>query len=135
MLINEQIHATDIPNPLPHLPSVRTDELIKVMRVDKTLGDERIGFAILTAYKTVRGELCHHHLQADFVPDKEWQDDYCLAVMCEAAAFLCENHADFDTIGQGLARTDNDKSDSLRRMASHAIADMTGKTRNRFRLL
>lgn len=135
MLINEQIHPTDIANPLPHLPSVRTDELIKVMRVDKTLGDERIGFAILTAYHTVHGELCDNHLQGDFIPDKRWADNYRLAVMCEATAFLGENHADFDTIGQGLTRADHDKPDSLRRMASHAIADMTGRTRNRVRLL
>ena len=66
-----------------------------------------------------------------------WQRTYKRAVLNEAAALMADNHMDFDTIGQGITRGNNEqtKSDALRRIVNHAIADLTGKSRNRVRLL
>ena len=71
------------------------------------------------------------------VGDSDWQETYQDAVLYEAAALMDNNYMDFDTIGQGITRGNNEqtKSDALRRIVNHAIADLTGKSRNRVRLL
>lgn len=72
-----------------------------------------------------------------FYENSSWRRTYLRAVMNEAAALMCDEHADFDTIGQGYTRANNErtKSDRLRRIVSHCLADLTGRTRNRVRLL
>lgn len=155
MLINEQTTTLAVPNFDERLPSVSTTDLINLMRVDKTLGNERLANAISHAYQVINGELdrlypswffgglFNHHLTNFFQPKTPSIDVksthfvylYRQAVLHEATALLCELHADFDTIGQGLARADIAKQDSLRRQVQHFIADMTGKPRNRITLL
>lgn len=132
MLINEQTTTLIVTNPIASLPSISTTDLINLMRVDKTLGNERLANAIANAYVVVNPQVF------PFKPnlcDDYWQNLYKQAVLHEATALLCELHADFDTIGQGLARADIAKQDSLRRQVQHFIADMTGKPRNRITLL
>lgn len=175
MLINQQIDKKDVPNPIDGLPSLATDDLIALMRVDKTMGSERIAGYIKTAYRTINRQIpivaarmsaqmtgeftgtCvwehaptlyshHHRLSSDtpkltnflsVVSDPFWQDTYKDAVLHEAAALMSDNYKDFDTIGQGITRGINErvKSDDLRRIVNHAIADLTGKKRNRVSLL
>lgn len=131
MLINEQTTTLIVTNPIASLPSISTTDLINLMRVDKTLGNERLANAIANAYVVVNSQV--FPLKANLCDD--WQNLYKQAVLHEATALLCELHADFDTIGQGLARNDVAKQDSLRRLVQHFIADMTGKPRNRITLL
>ena len=178
MLINQQIDKTLVPNPIEGLPSFTTEDLITLMRIDKTMGSERIAGFIKTAYRTVNRQLpicqaiikarkispaitdtcvwehapalySHHHRLSSNAPkatledflaivgDTDWQETYQDAVLYEAAALMSDDHMDFDTIGQGITRGNNEqtKSDALRRIVNHAIADLTGKSRNRVRLL
>lgn len=176
MLINQQIDKRLVPNPIEGLPSFTTEDLVTLMRIDKTMGNERIAGYIRTAYRTVNRQLpicqaiisarkvvptgtCvwehapalyshHHRLSSDaptmtlsdflaIVGDADWQETYQDAVLYEAAALMDDNNMDFDTIGQGITRGNNEqtKSDALRRISTHAIADLTGQSRNRVRLL
>lgn len=178
MLINQQIDKKAVPNPIAGLPSYTTEDLISLMRIDRTMGTERISGFIKTAYRTVNRQLpicqailqsrlailaftgtCvwehapalyshHHRLSSDTPPptlsdflavvtDELWQDTYKDAVLYEAAALMSDDYMDFDTIGQGITRGNNQntKSDALRRISTHAIADLTGQSRNRVRLL
>lgn len=154
MLINEQTTPIAVPNFDERLPSVSTTDLINLMRVDKTLGNERLAGAISNAYNVINGELDRllpHlffggvvHTNACCPPRAVPQIDinsahfvhlYRQAVLHETTAQLNDLHSDFDTIGNGLTRTDVTKSDSLRRQVQHLLADMTGRPRNRVRLL
>lgn len=180
MLINQQINHTEVVNPIAGLPSFSTTDLVVLMRIDKTMGSDRIAGYIRTAYRTVNRQIpicqalkapkiiafntvgtCvwehaptlyshHHRLSSDktktsltqtellaIVSDDDWQETYKDAVLYEAAALMADNYMDFDTIGQGITRGNNQetKSDALRRVSTHAIADLTGQSRNRVRLL
>lgn len=172
MLINQQIDRRTVSNPLAELPSISTDDLISLMRIDKTFGTDRIASYISDAYDIINGQLpicqlltlpavptgtcvwetapglhSHHHRLAQPTPPSAdiqsiigqtvWQRTYRRAVLYEAAALFADNYMDFDTIGQGVTRGTNQhiKSDSLRRIVSHCIADLTGGRRNRVKLL
>lgn len=181
MLINQQIDKTLVPNPIEGLPSFTTEDLVTLMRIDKTMGNERIAGYISDAYDLINEQLpyldndklglvsgcgtCvwesapalishHHRLSSNIrsilprwadgfltltqlVTHHRWQRTYKRAVLNEAAALMADNYMDFDTIGQGITRGNNEntKSDALRRIVNHAIADLTGKSRNRVRLL
>lgn len=62
---------------------------------------------------------------------------YRRAVCYEAAALICEDNLDFDTAAAGQTRGENQqaKAQSLRRIVNHTIADLTGKKRNRIKLV
>lgn len=183
MLINQQINHTEVANPIDGLPSFSTTDLVALMRIDKTMGSDRIAGYISDAYDNINEQLpyldnetfgvgfgsgtCvwesapalvshHHRLSSDIqfkamlprwadgflsvtqlIAHTRWQRAYKRAVLNEAAALMADNYMDFDTIGQGITRGNNEhlKSDSLRRIVNHAIADLTGKSRNRVRLL
>lgn len=132
MLINEQTQTLIVPNFDKDLPSISTTDLILLMRIDKTLGKERIASAINNAYLIINRQLTS---QAKTLKTAESEHLYTQAVMHEAAALLIDNHADFDTLGQGISRSENDKSNALRRLAQHFIADLVGISRNRIKLL
>ena len=57
MLINQQIDKRLVPNPIEGLPSFTTEDLVTLMRIDKTMGNERIAGYIRTAYRTVNRQL------------------------------------------------------------------------------
>lgn len=139
MLINQQTTPVTVQNPLPFFPNLTTTDLVDLMRVDKTLGNDRLANAIANAYVVVNGQICLVDLRYRFgTPERIpniWLHLYKQAILHEATAQLCELHADFDTIGQGLVRGDVAKADSLRRLVQHFIADMNGSSRNRVRLL
>lgn len=146
MLINQQVQAQNVPNPYAHLPSVNTDDMVQLMRIDKTLGAERIAGYINGAYDTVNGDLpapffslltLQRHLSDKRIHKDTFDRTYKRAVMHEAAALIADNYVDYDTTSQGAISGDVQltKSDRLRRIVSHCIADMTGRRRNRVKLL
>ena len=146
MLINEQVHAQNVPNHYAHLPSVSTDDMVQLMRIDKTLGADRIAGYINDAYDTVNGDLptvffslitLQRHLFDHRMERGTFNRTYKRAVMNEAAALIADNYIDYDTTSQGSIRGENQlaKSDRLRRIVSHCIADLTGRRRNRVKLL
>ena len=112
------------------------------MRVDNTLGTDRLAGYISDAYDMINRQLTidcivSNYLQAQPYQQENWQRTYKRAVLNEATALIADNYADFDSTGQGVIRGDNvaSKSDNLRRIVNHCIADLTGRTRNRIRLL
>lgn len=146
MLINQQVQAQNVPNHYAHLPSVSTEDMVQLMRIDKTLGADRIAGYIDNAYDTVNGDLPatffslltlqRHLADKRMLPDK-FARTYKRAIMNEAAALIADNYVDYDTTSQGAISGDVllTKSDRLRRVVSHCIADMTGRRRNRVKLL
>ena len=146
MLINQQVQAQNVPNHYAHLPSVSTEDMVQLMRIDKTLGADRIAGYIDNAYDTVNGDLPatffslltlqRHLADKRMLPDK-FARTYKRAIMNEAAALIADNYVDYDTTSQGAISSDVQltKSDRLRRVVSHCIADMTGRRRNRVKLL
>ncbi len=143
MLINQQIQSENVDNPLDFLPSVTIDDMVDIMRVDKTIGTPRIAEYIINAYDTLNPSLPSNMKSADYLlslDDKKrefWERTYKRAIMHEATAQFVDNHPDYDTTGTGIIRGDNEqsKSDKLRRIYNHCVADLTGRTRNRIRLL
>lgn len=180
MLINQQVNHAEVSNPIDGLPSVSTTDLVQLMRIDKTMGSDRIAGYISDAYDIINEQIpyldndkfgfvidgtcvwesapaliSHHHCLSasvksvlprwangflsisQLVSHTRWQRAYKRAVLNEAAALMADNYKDFDTIGQGITRGINErvKSDDLRRIVNHAIADLTGQSRNRMRLL
>lgn len=146
MLINEQVQAQTVINPYSFLPSVSTEDMVQLMRIDKTLGSDRIASYINDAYDTIRGELpvgvfslltFERHLVIHRMDLVSFQRAYKRAIMNEAAALIADNYIDYDTTSQGAIRGEAilSKSDRLRRIVSHCIADMTGRRRNRVKLL
>ncbi len=133
MLINEQISRSQVANPISTLPSIATDDVVSLMRIDKSFGTARISNAIMDAYDIINRQISPWRT----VQDERFVRAYKRAVLHEAAALLSDLYVDFDTIGQGQIRGENMslKSDSLRRIVSHAVADMNGTSRNRIRLL
>lgn len=146
MLINQQVQAQNVPNHYAHLPSVSTDDMVQLMRIDKTLGADRIAGYINDAYDTVNGDLpatffslltLQRHLTAKRIKTGVFERTYKRAVMNEAAALISDNYVDYDTTSQGAisGEVQLTKSERLRRIVSHCIADMTGRRRNRVKLL
>lgn len=77
------------------------------------------------------------HLAINKIDLGTFQRTYKRAVMHEAAALTADNYTDYDTTSQGAIRGEAaiSKPDRLRRIVSHCIADMTGRRRNRVKLL
>ncbi len=137
MLINQQINPEDVNNPLDFLPSVSVDDMISLMRIDKTQGSERIAEYIAHAYDVVNGYLPSKMLDKSYPQSEHWRRTYCRAVLHEASALFVDDYPDYDSTGAGSIRADNEasKSDKLRRIVHHCVADITGKPRNRIALL
>lgn len=146
MLINQQVQAQNVINPYVHLPSVSTDDMVQLMRIDKTIGAERIAGYISDAYDTVNGDLpatlfsfitFQRHLAVQRIEQDTFNRTYKRAIMNEAAAIFADNYVDYDTTSQGAISGEAQltKSDRLRRIVSHCIADMTGRRRNRIKLI
>ncbi len=143
MLINQQIQSENVDNPLDFLPSVTVDDMITLMRVDKTQGSPRIASYISHAYDEINRMLPETHSDGSYLDTLTYVklDEYCRtykrAVLHEAAALMADDYSDYDSTGAGVIRGDNQatKSDKLRRIVNHCIADLTNKPRNRISLL
>ena len=57
MLINQQINHAEVPNPIAGLPSVSTTDLVQMMRIDKTMGSDRIAGYISDAYDNINAQI------------------------------------------------------------------------------
>lgn len=132
MLLNVPLSNTDVPNPKPDYPSVGTRELLGTVRVDASKGEDTLAEKILLAMDTINGQV---KFTEPLTTDQERL--YKRAVCYEAAALLGEDNLDFDTTTAGQVRGENglSKAQSLRRIVQHTIADLTGRPRNRIRLV
>lgn len=132
MLVNVALSNTNVPNPKLDYPSVGTRDLLGTVRVDASKGEDALTEKILLAMDTINGQV---KFLGPLTTDQERL--YKRAVCYEAAALLGEDNLDFDTTTAGQVRGENglNKTQSLRRIVQHTIADLTGRPRNRIRLV
>lgn len=132
MLLNVPLSNTNVPNPKLDYPSVGTRELLGTVRVDASKGEDTLTEKILLAMDTINGQV---KFLGPLTTDQERL--YKRAVCYEAAALLGEDNLDFDTTTAGQVRGENglNKTQSLRRIVQHTIADLTSRPRNRIRLV
>lgn len=132
MIINVPLSNTEVPNPKLDYPSIGTRDLLGTVRVDASKGEDTLTEKILLAMDTINGQV---KFTGPLTTDQERL--YKRAVCYEAAALLGEDNLDFDTTTAGQVRGENglSKAQSLRRIVQHAIADLTGRPRNRIRLV
>jgi hypothetical protein len=133
MLVNAPITDVVIENLQTGLPSIHLLQLNDMVRVDKNMGESFLVEKIRHAM-----DIINHHIIAVPLPlNAALTRFYTRAVLFEAAALISEENADFDTTASGLDRGEqvDHKAQRLRRLVNHCIADMTGRTRNRVRLV
>ena len=135
----------------PFFPAVELAEFRSIMRVDNVATAQRARHALYTAMLDVNGRLTDWMLDqlgngyeklAD-VPERPGQPAgaraalYLRAVYALGKASLTERYRDYDTTGQGKNRADDlsDNIDDLRRDASWAINDITGRPRSTIELI
>lgn len=132
MIVNAPLSNTLVVNPVQGYPSIGTRELLVVVRVDASKGQDLLAEKILLAMDTINGEV---KFIAPLTTDQERL--YKRAVCYEAAALIGEDNLDYDTTTGGQIRGENGltKTQVLRRVVQHAIADLTGRRRNRVKLV
>lgn len=133
MLVNAPITDMVIENLQTGLPSIHLLQLNDMVRVDKNMGESFLVEKIRHAM-----DIINPHIIAVPLPlNAALTRFYTRAVLFEAAALISEENADFDTTASGLDRGEqvDHKAQRLRRLVNHCIADMTGRTRNRVRLV
>lgn len=132
MIVNAPLSNTLVDNPVPGYPSIGTRELLVVVRVDASKGQDLLAEKIQLAMDTINGEV---KFIAPLTTDQERL--YKRAVCYEAAALIGEDNLDYDTTTGGQIRGENGltKTQVLRRVVQHAIADLTGRRRNRVKLV
>ena len=145
MLITTPLDSNDIANPIDGLPPVNVLELNQIMRVDESLGGIRLASHIEMAMDTVNGQLDSffnltvYHQPAIALTDLQ-KRIYKRAVLHESCALVTDQYVDFDTASSGRMREEKqvqitNKSQRMRRIVNHCIADLTGKPRNRVKLI
>src|SRR5690606_23061202 len=127
MLLNVPLSNTDVTNPKLDYPNVGTRDLLGTVRVDASKGEDTLTEKILLAMDTINGQV---KFTEPLTTDQERL--YKRAVCYEAAALLGEDNLDFDTTTAGQIRGENglNKTQSLRRIVQHTIADLTRRPRN-----
>lgn len=136
MLINNSLPDLSVENTRHGYPAVSVAELLTEVRLDASKGNELLASKIKDAMDTVNRQLTEkHYLPAPLTEDQS--RFYRRAVCNEAAALIAEDNIDFDTTSTGQIRGENglNKVSSLRRNVNYAIADLTGRKRNRVKLL
>lgn len=145
MLVTSQVENKQIANVIDGLPSLNLIELSKVMRIDSSLGEIRLETFIIDAMDTINGELESFiestvlHLPPIELTPKQTRT-YKRALMHEACALMTDQYVDFDTASSSRMREEKqheivDKSQRMRRIVNHCIADLTGRPRNRIKLV
>ena len=117
---------------MPDYPAIGTRELLSTVRLDASKGEQLLVEKILLAMDIINGQVIF------LTPLTTNQERlYKRAVCYEAAALIGEENLDFDTTTAGQIRGENgiSKSDALRRIVNHTIADLTNRPRNRVRLV
>lgn len=136
MLINQQPIDKTVENPRLGYPSLSVKELLGTVRLDESKGEVLLSEKIRLAMITVNRQL----LKKNFIQhplDDEQAILYKTAVCYECSALIAEENPDYDTTSSGQIRGENglSKVGSLRRIVNHCIADLTGRKRNRVRLI
>ncbi|QHH99247.1 head completion/stabilization protein [Acinetobacter dispersus] len=136
MLINNALPDANVINPRQGYPAISVAELLAQGRVDASKGEVLLTAKVSEAMDTINSQLIgKRYLIAPLTDDQK--RNYVKAVCYEAAALIAEDNLDFDTTSTGQIRAENglSKVTSLRRNVNYAIADLTGRKRNRVKLL
>lgn len=133
MLVHAELENSLVANVQSGLPSIPLLDLPKLTRVDKNMGEDFLVEKIRHAM-----DILNLQIKDEMLPlnaDKE--RCYVRAVLHEAAALISEDNADYDTTasGQDRGETITTKAQRMRRIVNHCVADITGKPRNRVRLI
>lgn len=136
MLINQQPIDKIVDNPRLGYPSLSVQELLGTVRLDESKGEVLLSEKIRLAMITINKQL----LDKNFIQsplDEEQAILYKTAVCYECSALITDENPDYDTTSAGQIRGENglSKVGSLRRIVNHCIADLTGRKRNRVRLI
>ncbi|WLF84480.1 head completion/stabilization protein [Moraxella sp. ZY210820] len=136
MLINQQPIDKVIENPRLGYPSLSVKELLNTVRLDESKGEALLSEKILLAMIEINGQLLDKNFIQNPLNDEQTVL-YKTAVCYECSALIAEDNLDFDTTSTGQIRGENglSKIGSLRRIVSNRIADLTGRKRNRVRLI
>lgn len=132
MLLNEPVSEFIVQNPEADRPNVSIKDLLGTVRLDKSKGQDLLAEKITLAMDIINDQILLLRIETEAQIRK-----YKRAVCYEAAALICEDNLDFDTAAAGQTRGENQqaKAQSLRRIVNHTIADLTGKKRNRVKLV
>ncbi len=145
MLVTAPIDPIDCPNPITGLPGVSTGDLTLNMRVDQSIGSDRLQSLIANAYDEVNAELVDFINSTVMATTPIALNDlqkrlYIRAVLHEASAMFSEQYVDYDTASNGRTRDEKqvsivDKPQRMRRVVNHCIAALRNIPRNRVRLI
>ena len=132
MLLNAPLPDRVVQNPEPERPNVSIKDLLGMVRLDQSKGEDLLAEKITLAMDVINDQVLLLKIEADVQIRK-----YKRAVCYEAAALICEENLDFDTTTTGQSRGENQqaKMQSLRRIVNHMIADLTNRKRNRIKLV
>ena len=132
MLLNASVPNSEVQNPDPERPNISIKDLLGTVRLDQSKGENLLTEKILLAMDTINDQVLLLKIETETQIRK-----YKRAVCYEAAALIGEENLDFDTTTNGQSRGENQqaKSQSLRRIVNHTIADLTNRKRNRVKLV
>lgn len=132
MLLNAPLPDRVVQNPEPERPNVSIKDLLGMVRLDQSKGEDLLAEKITLAMDVINDQVLLLKIEAEVQIRK-----YKRAVCYEAAALICEENLDFDTTTTGQSRGENQqaKMQSLRRIVNHMIADLTNRKRNRIKLV
>ena len=132
MLLNAPLPDRVVQNPEPERPNVSIKDLLGMVRLDQSKGEDLLAEKITLAMDVINDQVLLLKIEAEVQIRK-----YKRAVCYEAAALICEENLDFDTTTTGQSRGENQqaKMQSLRRIVNHMIADLTNRRRNRIKLV
>lgn len=132
MLLNESVPEQVVQNPEADRPNVSITDLLGTVRLDKSKGRDLLAEKITLAMDMINDQVLLLKIETEAQIRK-----YKRAVCYEAAALICEDNLDFDTTTTGQSRGENqqEKTQSLRRVVNHTIADLTNQKRNRIKLV
>ncbi|MEN3970006.1 head completion/stabilization protein [Acinetobacter sp. BWR-L5] len=132
MLLNESVSEQVVQNPEADRPNVSITDLLGTVRLDKSKGQDLLAEKITLAMDMINDQVLLLKIETEAQIRK-----YKRAVCYEAAALICEDNLDFDTTTTGQSRGENQqvKTQSLRRVVNHTIADLTNQKRNRIKLV
>lgn len=132
MLLNEPVSEQVVQNTEAERPNVSIKDLLGTVRLDKSKGQDLLAEKITLAMDIINDQVLLLKIETEAQIRK-----YKRAVCYEAAALICEDNLDFDTATTGQSRGENQqaKTQSLRRVVNHTIADLTNQKRNRIKLV
>ena len=132
MFLNAPLPDRVVQNPEPERPNVSIKDLLGMVRLDQSKGEDLLAEKITLAMDVINDQVLLLKIEAEVQIRK-----YKRAVCYEAAALICEENLDFDTTTTGQSRGENQqaKMQSLRRIVNHMIADLTNRKRNRIKLV